>query len=267
MKEEDEDEDEDDDYCKESPDFIPPSPDQFVCPPAPTAPVRLEGRTVQVIVKFADIHLTPDHPKYDGGSWHVEGMQNEAIVASGIYYSGSENISESRLHFRSAGTEPQYNQNDHDGVYNCSGLSGSDDGIRLNQEWGSIVPQADRCIAFPNTYQHRVAPFELVDKTKPGVRKILVFFLVDPTIHITATRYVPPQQPDWKNPVLRTAVDETMARVFPSALLTLSPEYLGDGMSVSQAKEHRERLMAERSVFVKKNTKDVFCQSFSLCEQ
>lgn len=29
---------------------------------------------LQVIVKLANIHLTPDKPKYEGGSWHVEGQ-------------------------------------------------------------------------------------------------------------------------------------------------------------------------------------------------
>jgi hypothetical protein len=35
--------------------------------------VSLAGRTLQVIVKFANIILTPDNPKYPGGIWHVEG--------------------------------------------------------------------------------------------------------------------------------------------------------------------------------------------------
>ena len=39
-----------------------------------------------VIVKLANIVLTPEKPRYEGGSWHVEGMMNERIVASGIYY-------------------------------------------------------------------------------------------------------------------------------------------------------------------------------------
>jgi hypothetical protein len=37
------------------------------------APVSLRGRTIQCIIKLANIHLTPEQPKYDGGSWHVEG--------------------------------------------------------------------------------------------------------------------------------------------------------------------------------------------------
>jgi len=31
-------------------------------------------RGLQVIVKLANIHLTPEKPEYEGGSWHVEGQ-------------------------------------------------------------------------------------------------------------------------------------------------------------------------------------------------
>jgi hypothetical protein len=31
-------------------------------------------RGLQVIVKLANIHLTPEKPRYEGGSWHVEGQ-------------------------------------------------------------------------------------------------------------------------------------------------------------------------------------------------
>ncbi|KAG9100700.1 hypothetical protein FRC07_010390, partial [Ceratobasidium sp. 392] len=73
----------------------------------------LAGKTVQVIVKLANIHLTPEKPEYAGGSWHVEGMSNEAIAASGIYYYSEENITESRLAFRTAAEIPMsYEQDD-----------------------------------------------------------------------------------------------------------------------------------------------------------
>jgi hypothetical protein len=66
------------------------------------APFSLRGKTIQCIIKLANIHLTADNPEYAGGSWHVEGvtgallsslfdwwcspaMLNERIVASGIY--------------------------------------------------------------------------------------------------------------------------------------------------------------------------------------
>lgn len=54
--------------------------------------VMLNGRKLQVIVKMASIVLTPEQPHYSGGVWHVEGMRNESIVATGIYYYSVENI-------------------------------------------------------------------------------------------------------------------------------------------------------------------------------
>ena len=36
--------------------------------------IPLKGRTLQVIVKLANILLTPERPEYPGGKWHVEGL-------------------------------------------------------------------------------------------------------------------------------------------------------------------------------------------------
>ena len=36
--------------------------------------ISLRGRTLQVIVKLANIILTPEKPNYPGGKWHVEGL-------------------------------------------------------------------------------------------------------------------------------------------------------------------------------------------------
>jgi hypothetical protein len=73
---------------------------------------------VDVFIKLplprpAFAHQTPDKPRYEGGSWHVEGMENEAIAASGIYYYDEENITESRLSFRTGVLQPEpYGQSD-----------------------------------------------------------------------------------------------------------------------------------------------------------
>ena len=59
---------------------------------------------------------------------------------------------------------------------------------------GYALAEEGRLLAFPNLYQHRVAPFQLTDPSKPGERKILVYFLVDPEEDpIPSTRLVPPQ--------------------------------------------------------------------------
>lgn len=41
------------------------------------------GRNLQVIVKLANIHLTPEKPNYDGGSWHIEVRVTRTIMSFG----------------------------------------------------------------------------------------------------------------------------------------------------------------------------------------
>ncbi|MFJ5829095.1 DUF4246 domain-containing protein [Streptomyces sp. NPDC093089] len=213
----------------DAPEFTPPES------PEASARVDLRGRRLQVIVKVAGIHLTPDKPEYAGGSWHVEGMLNERIVSTGLYYWDSENITESRLGFRSALDDPDYEQNDDDGLREVYGLEDED---ALNQVLGSASTPAGRCLAFPNVLQHRVAPFRLADPTRPGHRKILAFFLVDPSETIVSTSDVPPQQP-W------------------SASST---------MTLEQAEGFREELMRERKFFVDEHNEQLYEREFSLCE-
>jgi hypothetical protein len=143
--------------------------------------IILCGRKLQVRVKLANIILTPDNPKYSGGVWHVEGMENEHIVSTGIDYYYNSNITQSNLQFRTVVKEPDYEQNDNRSVQLVYGLT--DEGP-LNQALGEVVTQKNRCIVFRNIYQHRVAPFQLKDPTQSGQRNILVCFLVDPSIRI-----------------------------------------------------------------------------------
>ena len=65
------------------------------------------------------------------------------------------------------------------------------------QPLGRVLTHPHRALAFPNTLQHRVSPFSLADATKPGHRKILALFLVDPHTRILSTSNVPPQRRDW----------------------------------------------------------------------
>lgn len=213
----------------DAPDFSPPAfPDNSVR-------VDLRGRRLQVIVKLANIHLTPDKPEYPGGTWHVEGMMNERIVSTGIYYWDSENITDSQLSFRAAIDDPEYEQNDDNGLREVYGL---DDEDPLNQVLGSVPTHAGRCVAFPNILQHRVAPFRLADPTRPGHRKILAFFLVDPSVTITSTSDVPPQQPWFSTSTMRR----------------------------EQAESYREELMRERKFFVDEHNEELYEREFSLCE-
>lgn len=98
--------------------------------------IDLKGRKLQVIVKLANIQLTPENPKYAGGVWHVEGMKNEHIVSTGIYYYQTENITETKLAFRTDVQEPEYEQGDDKGVDAVFGLQNEE---ALNQEIGDIT--------------------------------------------------------------------------------------------------------------------------------
>ncbi|MFJ3835907.1 DUF4246 domain-containing protein [Streptomyces sp. NPDC090054] len=215
---------------------VPDAP-AFTPPELPDASARvdLRGRRLQVIVKLATIHLTPEKPEYAGGSWHVEGMLNERIVSTGIYYWDSENVTESRLGFRAALDDPNYEQNDDNGLREVYGLEDED---ALNQVLGSTSTPAGRCLAFPNILQHRVSPFRLTDTTRPGHRKILAFFLVDPSRRIVSTSDVPPQQP-WSDT---------------------------STMTLEQARDYREQLMRERKFFVAEHNEQLYEREFSLCE-
>ncbi|GJJ70833.1 proline dehydrogenase [Entomortierella parvispora] len=233
----------------------------FVAPPASTPyDLKNKGRPLQVIVKLANIELTPMNPAYKGGAWHVEGMANEEIVATGIYYYHSENVTESRLNFRIQVWEPDHHEHNQYGSGALYGLSSPD---ALTQHLDGIVTKQDRCIVFPNIYQHQVQPFELVDKTRSGKRQILVFFLVDPQHPILSTTHVPPQQLSWA--IAAGLLDEVNRRL-PPELVALVSAYLDWPMTLKEAKQHREVLMAERKHYGAKANKEVYGRPFSLCE-
>lgn len=61
---------------------------------------RDEG--LQVIIKLSSIELTPEKPQYEGGNWHIEGMLNEHIAATALYYYDVDNVTDSRISFRTA---------------------------------------------------------------------------------------------------------------------------------------------------------------------
>lgn len=42
--------------------------------------LRAQHGNLQIILKLAIIHLTPEKPTYNGGSWHLEGQLNENML-------------------------------------------------------------------------------------------------------------------------------------------------------------------------------------------
>jgi hypothetical protein len=179
-----------------------PFNDMVVQNPVGAKPIDLRKKFadsgLQVIFKLANIHLTPEKPEYEGGGWHVEGALNEHICATALYYYDQDNITDSYLSFRQTidaeAMTMKTAQHEYNSLEKYYGVE--QEGPCL-QELGKVLTREGRMLAFPNVLQHCVHKFRLEDETKPGHRKILVMFLVDPHIRVLSTANVPPQQGDW----------------------------------------------------------------------
>ncbi len=193
------------------------------------------------------------------GSWHIEGMPHENIIASGIYYiSVSDNIENNYLSFRSQLDEEYY--------YEENGRAG--DEISLIDEHADVATPARRGLVWSNEMQHKVGKLrvhsaaqlaeqrtrkrryasatqlkgfdeeELKDsdrKYKTGLRKILCFFLVDPTKRVVSSEIVPPQQG-------------------------------GETLTHEQAIEHRQTLMNQRKYYANSVTAEWEERTYTFCE-
>lgn len=203
---------------------------------------------IQVIFKLANIHLTPEKPTYEGGSWHVEGTLNETICASAIYYFDQENITDSHLAFRQAlntwdiGMIPEQSE-----YYSLEAYLGvQQEGVAI-QDLGQVLTREGRLLVFPNCLQHQVQPFELQDKTRPGHRKILAMFLISPQRPLLSSAHVPPQRRDWWAEELHK--DGAIPKL-PGELFNLTMGMVDDfPISWEKAVEIREKLMEERRAY------------------
>jgi hypothetical protein len=111
------------------------------------------------------------------------------------------------------------------------------------QSHGYVQAQQGRMVTFPNFQQHRVEPFELEDKTKPGHRRILALFLVDPERYIPSTKWIPPQQAEIVADNLGEAVRE---RLPWDVSLSVANALSGGVMSQAEADRYAKIFMDER---------------------
>ncbi|PGH14080.1 hypothetical protein AJ80_06084 [Polytolypa hystricis UAMH7299] len=262
---------------------------------------------LQIIVKMATIELTPEKPEFPVGGWHVEGQMNERICATALYYLDSENVTPSHLSFRMQTSSYQDDLQDITGqdaynwlerVYGTALGPAFDVTNACLQSYGSVETQQGRLLAFPNTFQHRVSPFKLQDPTKPGHRRFIALWLVDPHQRIVSTANVPPQQLDWwAEAVFGTAeqaklgemppgifellLEKGLYRKFPNNSFNrtrhnLPPEILDmvrkEGImpkgliSAEEARQHQLELINIRSRFHKTSEDEWEAAEYSFCE-
>ena len=266
----------------------------YAVDPAMTLRETFKDTGLQIIVKMASIELTPEKPKFPAGGWHVEGQMNEHIIGTALYYLDSENVTDSRLDFRTLTSYYQEDLQDQIGqcAYHwmqsaCGTNLGSGSGSPCMQNYGSVMTPEGRLLAFPNVFQHRVSGFRLADPTKPGHRRFIALWLVDPHTRIISTANVPPQQAEWwaeralgsldsnKNGSDSSMLPPEIAQLLlekglgksqlaeaiaagdvgktklPAELLDMVRKELGEGLPMTreEAEEHRLKLMGARSAF------------------
>lgn len=197
---------------------------------------KLINRSLQVIVKVGSIILTKDNSNYPGGSYHIEGMVYEKIIATGIHYVEVDNITDSFLEFRKptiiSEENLDYAQNDQYYTKHHYGLEDHWDG-EMNKYLGLIKCSEKADVIFPNGLQHKVSQFSLEKGKFNSMRTILAFFLIDPNHKIISTENIDPQQ---------------------------------NFFTIEEANFHRERLMYHRKYFVDQLNQEVFTRPYSLCE-
>jgi len=145
------------------------------------------------------------------------------------------------------------------------------------QSIGSVKTEEGRMLAFPNVLQHHVDSFQLLDPTKPGHRKIVALFLVDPRLKVISTANVPCQRKDW----WWEDVMDRLARGGPSedraakGLLSLPPELksvieneVPDDLpyGIGKAEDIRLELMSERGILDQEQGEAFEGGGFYLCE-
>lgn len=121
---------------------------------------------------------------------------------------------------------------------------------------------------FPNVLQHRVSPFKLADTSKPGHRKLLALFLVDPDIRIPSTADVPPQQLDWWAQSINKNIEGTHFEKLPGELMDKIYNEVSNSFPISllRAKNVRRNLMRERRAQQKETNTQWALRDYAFCE-
>ncbi|SPO01603.1 uncharacterized protein DNG_04276 [Cephalotrichum gorgonifer] len=221
---------------------------------------------LQIVFKLANIHLTPQSPAYGGGSWHIEGMMNEQICASAIYYYDQENITDSHLAFRQSldTQELQGIPPDQDEYRSLERYLGIENQRPAVQILGRVLTREGRLLVFPNDVQHQVQPFSLQDPTKTGHRKILAMFLIDPDRRVHSSSTVPPQRMDWWGEEINL---HQLLSSFPREISDQILDSMdGSPLSWERALKIREELLEERRAHDDAIDKELKNHTFCFCE-
>jgi hypothetical protein len=157
------------------------------------APVKvLRGRDVLVIPKIVEYRLAADETHE--GVWHVEGMSHEHIVATCVYILDRDDaLTGGELRFKRAYTVEEAGRL----FWNISQSRPSAVEQLVDEGFipvGSVATPAGRMLVFPNSHVHKLSMLSVVNGATEGRRRVIVFWIVDPSVSIPSTQDVPAQQ-------------------------------------------------------------------------
>ncbi|KAH0431799.1 hypothetical protein CcaCcLH18_06802 [Colletotrichum camelliae] len=209
-----------------------------------------KGDGIQVIVKMRAMYPTPENPICDlRNGFGLDGALNEHIVATAVYFFDDENVTDSRVSFQ---TRFQGLNFEEDCSFETGDLRPLDEifGLRHRtpslQKVGFAIMREGLMLAYPNVLQQKESAFQLEDPTRPGHRKILTLYLVDPRVKILSTANVPPQQADWWAAEFSTG--EGQLKGLPKEVVDVVVDNVSDfPIPKQEAKRLRDELLLERS--------------------
>jgi len=153
-----------------------------------------------------------------------------------------------------------YGQDEHAWMWNVFGVKNEGPAV---QDSGSVSTREGRLVTFPNIIQHRVEGFRLQDPTKPGHRKIVALFLVNPHIKILSSAKIPCQRKDWWDEYQQ---GRRMTRKATRELLDEENSSTDFPLTMDEVKGMRLRLMEERTIFDQGQKETIDEYTFNLCE-
>jgi len=153
--------------------------------------IPLRNRKLQVVTKLVEYRVNKEE-NFDG-VWHVEGMSHENIIATGLLvlkrdrtFKGAE-ISFKRYLFEEEGDQLITNT-----PQNANRPTEMMDGGDV-RPLGTMSTPYGRALVFPNSHIHKLSNMSSSDG-EDAVRRILVFWLVNPETPIVSTANVEKQQ-------------------------------------------------------------------------
>jgi hypothetical protein len=168
---------------------LPESADQAQRPAPPTT---LRGREILVIPKIVEYRLAAEESHE--GVWHVEGMSHEHIIATCVYILDRDDALQGGvLRFKRAYTVQEAGRL----FWNIDQCRPSPIAELVDEgtiPLGSVETPAGRLIVFPNSHIHKLSELSVAAGATEARRRVIVFWLVDPSVTIPSTRDVLAQQ-------------------------------------------------------------------------